>query len=301
MNCLIIVQGTWKVKGVNLNQKTPGSSSQAGTPEPGSPRRRATATSRAEVPRPREDQGPGASGRRSGNPRSARAMQGFTQQRYYEPRDECFTGFNSWAQRSRALSQQLLTWNSSPALQARLRTVLRHPSSSRSNGASTAGDPAPAPAAASLSSGGALGRAAWLSPTSEDLPMGEPRPSPSPLGSLHAWQTQNGAAKAKGCQETEAVARRACALGGAALGASAVASARPQSSPKGKWALGSSISTGLGRTCWRAALWRGTWVCWGMTGWPWASSVPRMPRRPMASWGALRSVASRSREVLLPL
>jgi len=26
------------------------------------------------------------------------------------------------------------------------------------------------------------------------------------------------------------------------------------------------INTGLGQTCWRAALWRGTWVSWWMTG-----------------------------------
>jgi len=38
--------------------------------------------------------------------------------------------------------------------------------------------------------------------------------------------------------------------------------------------------------CWRAAVWRGTWVSWWTTGWPWASSVPWLPRRPMASWGA---------------
>jgi len=50
------------------------------------------------------------------------------------------------------------------------------------------------------------------------------------------------------------------------------------------------ISTGLGRTCWRAALQRGTWVSWWTTGWPWASSVPWFPRRPMASWDALRGL-----------
>ena len=49
-------------------------------------------------------------------------------------------------------------------------------------------------------------------------------------------------------------------------------------------------STGSGLTCWRAALWRGTWVSWWMTGWPWASSVPWLPRKPMASWGALGGV-----------
>ena len=50
------------------------------------------------------------------------------------------------------------------------------------------------------------------------------------------------------------------------------------------------ISTGSGLTCWRAALRRGTWECWWMTGWPWASSVPWLPRRPMGSWGALGGV-----------
>ena len=46
----------------------------------------------------------------------------------------------------------------------------------------------------------------------------------------------------------------------------------------------------LGRTCWRVALRRGTWECWGMTRWPWASSVPWLPRRLMGSWGASRGV-----------
>ena len=52
----------------------------------------------------------------------------------------------------------------------------------------------------------------------------------------------------------------------------------------------SCISTALGPTCWRAALWRGTWVSWWTTGWPCASSVPWLPRRPMGSWGASRRV-----------
>jgi len=30
--------------------------------------------------------------------------------------------------------------------------------------------------------------------------------------------------------------------------------------------LGGNNSTGLGQSCWRAALWRGTWVFWWMTG-----------------------------------
>ena len=33
-----------------------------------------------------------------------------------------------------------------------------------------------------------------------------------------------------------------------------------------------------------------TWGCWWTTSWPRASSVPLLPRRPMASWGALRRV-----------
>jgi len=45
-----------------------------------------------------------------------------------------------------------------------------------------------------------------------------------------------------------------------------------------------------GLTWLRAPLQRGTWVSWWMTGWPWASSVPWLPRRPMGSWGALRAV-----------
>ena len=50
------------------------------------------------------------------------------------------------------------------------------------------------------------------------------------------------------------------------------------------------ISTGLGQTCWRAALQRGTWVSWWMTSWPWASSVPWLPRKLMGSWDASRGV-----------
>ena len=46
----------------------------------------------------------------------------------------------------------------------------------------------------------------------------------------------------------------------------------------------------LGRTCCRAALWRGTWVSWWTMGWPWASSVPWLPKSPMGSWGAFRGV-----------
>jgi len=41
---------------------------------------------------------------------------------------------------------------------------------------------------------------------------------------------------------------------------------------------------------------RGTWVCWWMTSWPWASSVPWLPRRPMASWGTLWRVWPAGRE-----
>ena len=32
------------------------------------------------------------------------------------------------------------------------------------------------------------------------------------------------------------------------------------------------------------------WMSWWMTSWPWASSVPWLPRRPMGSWGASRGV-----------
>ena len=42
--------------------------------------------------------------------------------------------------------------------------------------------------------------------------------------------------------------------------------------------------TGLGRSGWKAARWKGTLVYWWTVSWIWASSVPRWPRRPMASW-----------------
>ena len=53
-------------------------------------------------------------------------------------------------------------------------------------------------------------------------------------------------------------------------------------------------STGSGLTCWRAALWRVTWVSWWRTSWPWASHVPWLPR-PMGSRGALGGVCPAGR------
>ena len=44
----------------------------------------------------------------------------------------------------------------------------------------------------------------------------------------------------------------------------------------------------LGLTCCGGALQRGTWESWWTTCWSWASSMPWLPRRPMASWGALK-------------
>ena len=41
---------------------------------------------------------------------------------------------------------------------------------------------------------------------------------------------------------------------------------------------------GLGRSGWKAARQKKTWRCWSTAGWTWASSVPRWPRRPTASW-----------------
>jgi len=56
------------------------------------------------------------------------------------------------------------------------------------------------------------------------------------------------------------------------------------------WVLGvptggktACISAGYGMSCWRGALWRRTRECWWTTGWPWASSVPSLPRSPMVS------------------
>ena len=49
-------------------------------------------------------------------------------------------------------------------------------------------------------------------------------------------------------------------------------------------------SRGLGQTCCRAVPRWGTWVSRGMTGWPWASSVPWLPRRPVASRDSSRGV-----------
>ena len=39
-----------------------------------------------------------------------------------------------------------------------------------------------------------------------------------------------------------------------------------------------------GRSGWRAAQWKRTWGCSSTASWTWASSVPRWPRRPTASW-----------------
>jgi len=43
-------------------------------------------------------------------------------------------------------------------------------------------------------------------------------------------------------------------------------------------------ATGLGRSGWRAAQRKRTLGCWSTAGWTGASSVPRWPRRPTASW-----------------
>ena len=43
-------------------------------------------------------------------------------------------------------------------------------------------------------------------------------------------------------------------------------------------------ATGLGRSGWKAAQWKRTLGCRSTAGWTWASSVPRWPRRPTASW-----------------
>ena len=41
---------------------------------------------------------------------------------------------------------------------------------------------------------------------------------------------------------------------------------------------------GLGKSGWKAAWQKRTWGCWSTAGWIWGSSVPRWPRRPIASW-----------------
>jgi len=51
-------------------------------------------------------------------------------------------------------------------------------------------------------------------------------------------------------------------------------------------------STGKGLIYWKGALWRRAWVFWWTTGWPWASSVPLRPRRPIVSCDALERVWS---------
>jgi len=43
---------------------------------------------------------------------------------------------------------------------------------------------------------------------------------------------------------------------------------------------------GLGKSGWKIAQQKRTWECWLTASWTWASSVPRWPRRPMASWPA---------------
>ena len=43
-------------------------------------------------------------------------------------------------------------------------------------------------------------------------------------------------------------------------------------------------ATGLGRSGWKADKQKRTLRCWLTVGWTWASSVPRWPRRPTASW-----------------
>jgi len=42
--------------------------------------------------------------------------------------------------------------------------------------------------------------------------------------------------------------------------------------------------TVLGKSGWKAACQKGTLVYWWIVGWIWARSVPRWPRRPLASW-----------------
>jgi len=48
--------------------------------------------------------------------------------------------------------------------------------------------------------------------------------------------------------------------------------------------------TGLGSSGWKAAWWKGTLVYWWTGSWISASSVPRWPRRPTASWLVPRTV-----------
>ena len=43
-------------------------------------------------------------------------------------------------------------------------------------------------------------------------------------------------------------------------------------------------ATGLGSSGWKATQQKRTLGCWSTASWTWASSVPRWPRRPMASW-----------------
>lgn len=57
---------------------------------------------------------------------------------------------------------------------------------------------------------------------------------------------------------------------------------------------------GLG--CWEAALWRGTRELWCTTSYPWASLCALMAKEASGIWENMRSsIASRSREVILPL
>ena len=43
-------------------------------------------------------------------------------------------------------------------------------------------------------------------------------------------------------------------------------------------------ATGWGKSDWKAVQRKRTWDYWSMLSWTWANSMPKWPRRPMASW-----------------